>query len=106
MAESATEKFVIIDDFNHPLMDAYCGFMVSHELQVAAFEFIVDGAGLTYTYDINTNYNTSAEYHAGGAGRSGILALARFLGVELARQNMIDNMGHDYSRARLSAASR
>jgi hypothetical protein len=107
-AVSAVEKFVIIDDFDLPLVDAYRGFMASHELQVAAFEFIVDGRGHAFTYDINTNtnYNASAEYHAGRAGRSGMLELARFLGVELARQNMIDNMGHDYCRARLSAASR
>ena len=101
VGESAAEKFVIIDAFDHPLVDAYRGFMVSRELKVAAFEFIVDGDGHAYTYDINTNtnYNAGAEARA---GRSGMLALARFLGVELARQNMLG--GH--SRARRSAASR
>jgi hypothetical protein len=105
---SAVEKFVIVDAFNHELVDAYRGFMVSHELQVAAFEFIVDGDGHTYTYDINTNtnYNARAEHCAGQAGRSGMQTLARFLGVELARQNMLDNKGYDRSRARLTAASR
>ncbi len=104
----AAEKFVIVDAFDHPLVDAYRGFMVSHELQVAAFEFIVDGDGHTYTYDINTNtnYNVRAECQAGQAGRSGMQTLARFLGVELARQNMLDNRGYDRTRARLSAASR
>ena len=104
-AVSATDKFVIIDDFDLPLVDAFRGFMASHELQVAAFEYIVDGDGHAFTYDINTNtnYNASAEARA---GRSGMLDLARFLGVQLARQNMIDNMGHDHRRARLSAASR
>ena len=108
VAEGAAQKFVILDAFDHPLVDAYRGFMVEHELQVAAFEFIVDADGHAYTYDINTNtnYNTSAEFHAGRAGCSGMLALARFLGVELARQNMIDSKGYDYSRARLTAASR
>ena len=88
--------------------DAYGGFMTRHELQVAAFEFIVDGNGHAYTYDINTNtnYNASAEYQAGRTSRSGMLRLAHFLGVELARQNMLVNRGHDQSRARLSAASR
>ena len=105
VAESATEKFVIVDAFDDPLVDAYRDFMVSYELQVAAFEFIVDGDGHAYTYDINTNtnYNASAEIRA---GRSGMLSLARFLGVELARQNMIDSMGHGHPRVRLSAASR
>jgi hypothetical protein len=108
VGESAAEKFVIIDEFDHPLVDAYGGFMASHELQVAAFEFIVDSDGHAYTYDINTNtnYNASAEFHAGLTGRSGMRRLAHFLGVELARQNMLDNMGHDHFRARLSAVSR
>lgn len=105
VGEDAAEKFAIVDNFDHPLLDAYRGFMVSHELQVAAFEFIVDGGGRAYTYDINTNtnYNPGAEARA---GRSGMLALARLLGVELARQNMIDGAVHDHSRARLSVASR
>lgn len=100
-AESSNEKFVIIDDFEHPLVDAYRGFMVSEAVQVAAFEFIVDDDGRAYTYDINTNtnYNPGAEARA---GRSGMKSLARFLGVELARRNMVDSQ----SRARLSAASR
>jgi hypothetical protein len=108
VAGSAAEKFVIVDAFDHPLVEAYRGFMVSHELQVAAFEFIVDGDGHTYTYDINTNtnYNARAERHTGQAGRSGMQTLARFLGVELARQNMLDNTGYDRSRARLITASR
>ena len=101
VGESATEKFVIIDDFAHPLVDAYRGFMVSEALEVAAFEFIVDSGGVAHTYDINTNtnYNSGAEVRA---GRSGMRSLARFLGVELARRNMLDH----HSRARLSAASR
>ena len=105
VGEDAAEKFVIVDNFDHPLLDAYRGFMVSHELQVAAFEFIVDGDGRAYTYDINTNtnYNPGAEARA---GRFGMPALARLLGVELARQNMINEAGHDHPRARLRVASR
>lgn len=99
------EKFAIIDEFRHPLVDAYRSFMVGHELQVAAFEFIVDERGEAYTYDINTNtnYNPRAEARA---GRSGMRTLARFLGVELARRNMLVHGGGDRSRARLSVASR
>ena len=40
------------------------------------------------------------------AGRSGMHTLARFLGVELARRNMLDHEGRARSRARLSVASR
>lgn len=102
VGEAGGDKFVIIEDFEHALVDAYRGFMVSHELQVAAFEFIVDADGHAYTYDINTNtnYNPSAEARA---GRSGMRALARFLGVELARQNMIRSASYDRARARRSA---
>jgi hypothetical protein len=81
-----TEKFAIIDDFRHPLVEAYRSFMVH----------------------TNTNYNPGAEARA---GHSGMRALARFLGVELARRNMLDHgsVGYgnlDRSRARLSVASR
>ncbi len=62
--------------------------------RASAFEFIVDCDGHAFTYDININTN----YNAGRTGRSGMRRLAHFLGVELARQNMIDNMGHDHSR--------
>jgi hypothetical protein len=94
-------KFTIIDDFHHPLVDAYGGFMKSEGLDVAAFEFIVDESGRAYTYDINTNtnYNPGAETRA---GISGMNTLARHLGVELARYAM--GLSHDGFA--LSAASR
>jgi len=100
-SERSSEKFTIVDGLEHPLLDAYRGFMESHDLDVAAFEFIADRDGRAYTYDINTNtnYNPAAEARA---GRSGMQALARYLGVELARTALIG----DYSRAPLKAASR
>lgn len=101
VGEGAAERFAILDDFDHPLVKGYVDLMASHGLEVAAFEFIVDRDGRTYTYDINTNTNYNADAEA-RAGRSGMHALARFLGVELARRNMLN----DYSPARLSAASR
>lgn len=98
-------RFVVVEDFRHPLVEAYRGLMVSQGLHVAAFEFVVDADGEAYTYDINTNtnYNPGAEARA---GRSGMGALARFLGVELARRNMLDHGGREASRARRTAASR
>ena len=49
---------------------------------MAGIEFITDGAGTVYTYDVNTNtnYNPDAEARA---GRSGMDTLARYLGAEL-----------------------
>jgi len=78
----AGEKFSVIDDFDHRLIDAYRSFMHVHAIDVAAFEFIVDAQGRDYTYDINTNtnYNAAAEARA---GVSGMNTLARYLGWEL-----------------------
>ena len=58
--------------------------MQRHDIEIAAIEFVVDVEGHTYTYDlnINTNYNQEAEQRA---GISGMDAIARFLGRELAR---------------------
>ena len=104
VSSDAPAKFAIVDGFDHPLVDAYRRFMVRHDLQVAAFEFITDAGGDAYTYDINTNtnYNPDAEARAGASGMS---TLARFLGVELARRNMVDHGRRGRSPERLSAAS-
>lgn len=79
---AAGEKFTIIEDFDHPLIDAYRGFMRAHDVDVAAFEHVVDAEGRAYTYDVNTNtnYNAAAEARV---GVSGMNALARYLGWEL-----------------------
>lgn len=78
------EKFAIIDGFDHPLVPRYRRFMRDNAIAVAAFEFIEDGAGNAYTYDVNTNtnYNSAAEARA---GVSGMRRLAAYLGEELAR---------------------
>jgi hypothetical protein len=75
-------RFEIRPDFEHPILDEYRRFMKRHDVEIAAIEFIVDRTGRTYTYDlnINTNYNVEAE---AAAGRSGMDAIAAFLGREL-----------------------
>ena len=100
-SSGSSEKFAIVDGFDHPLLNAYRGFMRSQQLDVAAFEFIVDRQGRAYTYDINTNtnYNAAAEARA---GRSGMKALARYLAEELARTDVLQA----YPGVRLKAASR
>ena len=77
-------KFEIIEGFTHPLVRRFERFMSTEQVDVAAFEFIVDGEGRSYTYDINTNtnYNDDAEARA---GLSGMVALADFLAAELKR---------------------
>ena len=81
---AAGAKFEIVEGFNHPLVQRFERFMSAERVDVAAFEFIVDGEGRSYTYDINTNtnYNDDAEARA---GISGMDALADYLADELKR---------------------
>jgi hypothetical protein len=78
-----TPRFRIREGFAHPILDVYKRFLRHHRIEVAAVEFITDGEGRPYTYDlnINTNYNAEAEQIA---GKSNMRAMARFLGRELA----------------------
>jgi len=77
-------KFTIVDAIDPDLRADYERFLAANGIEVAGIEFIVDRGGAIFTYDINTNtnYNPDAESRA---GRSGMGALARFLGDELAR---------------------
>ena len=78
-------KFEIIAGFRHPLVAKLEGFLGRHGIEIAGVEFIVDGEGEAYTFDINTNtnYNGAAEARA---GRSGMEAIAAFLGRELSSE--------------------
>jgi hypothetical protein len=82
---AAGARFEIVEGFSHPLVQRFERFMTAERVDVAAFEFIVDDKGRSYTYDINTNtnYNDSAEARA---GVSGMAALADYLAAELKRQ--------------------
>jgi hypothetical protein len=82
--EEPRTKFTIIDDIDPGLRQRYEAFLAANDIEVAGIEFIRDATGGVYTYDVNTNtnYNPEAESRA---GRSAMTALARFLGVELAR---------------------
>jgi len=77
-------EFTIVDAIDPDLQDRYERFLAANGIEVAGIEFVVDEDGNIFTYDINTNtnYNPGAEARA---GRSGMGALARFLGDELAR---------------------
>jgi hypothetical protein len=77
-------KFTIIDDIDAALRKRYEAFLSANDIEVAGIEFIRDGEGALYTYDVNTNtnYNPDAEARA---GRSAMTALARFLGEVLAK---------------------
>jgi hypothetical protein len=78
-ATPAGPRFEIVDTIDPRLRRAFEGFLAANDIEVAGIEFMVDGAGQAWTYDVNTNtnYNPDAERRA---GRSAPLALARYLG--------------------------
>jgi len=76
--------FEVLEDFSSPLIAKMEALLAANDIQVAAFEFIVDADGNAYTYDLNTNTNYNAEAEA-RAGVSGMGALAEVLGDELAK---------------------
>lgn len=80
--------FEIIDGFHHPLVREYEKFLHAEQVDVAAFEYIVDENGRAYTYDINTNTNYNADAEA-RAGKSGMRALAEYLLEELTRYRRV-----------------
>ena len=87
--DTPQDKFSIITDFAESdegqcLIAAYEHFLADNQVEVAGIEFIRDGAGEIFTYDINTNtnYNAEAEKKA-GVTLTGMRAIAQFLVSEL-----------------------
>jgi hypothetical protein len=79
-------KFTVLPDFDHPVLERYGRFLADNGVEVAGIEFISDADGQVFTYDVNTNtnYNAQAEAEA-GVELTGMRAVARFLGEELAK---------------------
>ena len=77
-------KFEIIDGFNDPIIEAYRRVLVANDIHIAGIEFIENGNGEKFTYDINTNtnYNPTAEARS---SLSGMEAIGQYLCRELAR---------------------
>ena len=89
-AVAPSDKFQIVRDFDHPLLPKWQAFLAANDVRIAGIEFIVDEAGRAFTYDVNTNtnYNPDAEAKDGRANtaRSGMGAVATYLGSLLARE--------------------
>jgi hypothetical protein len=81
---TAAPRFSIVDNFSHPIVERYRRFIADNGIGIAGIEFITDREGELWTYDVNTNtnYNPDAEK---AAGKSGMRAIARYLGDELRR---------------------
>ena len=81
-------KFTVMDSVDLNLVGRLEGFLERAGVDVAGIEFITgaDGQPLVYDVNTNTNYNPDAEARAGIAGtrRSGMGALAFYLGDRLA----------------------
>ena len=88
-AVAPSDKFTILRDFDHPLVESWQAFLAANDIGIAGIEFIVDENGRAYTYDVNTNtnYNPDAEAKDGRAGTdvSGMGAIATYLGGLLRR---------------------
>jgi hypothetical protein len=86
-AVAPSDKFQIVRDFRHPLIERWQAFLAANGIGVAGIEFIVDETGRAYTYDVNTNtnYNPDAEARDGRAGTdaAGMGAIASHLGALL-----------------------
>jgi len=89
-AVAPADKFQIVRDFEHPLLPKWQAFLAANDIGIAGIEFIVDEKGRAFTYDVNTNtnYNPDAEAKDGrtGTARSGMGAVASYLGSLLARE--------------------
>lgn len=81
-------RFTVVDGIDEGLRRKIEVFLQRSSIDVAGIEFIADAKGEALVYDVNTNtnYNPDAEARAGLAGtsRSGMGALAVYLGDLLA----------------------
>jgi len=87
-AVAPAQKFSIIEGFTHPLIHRMEAFLLANGIGVGAIEFITDGEGQTFAYDVNTNtnYNADAERRAGRVGaQTGMGAIAAHLTALLRR---------------------
>jgi hypothetical protein len=79
----------VVNNVDPDLIGRLEGFLEHAGVDVAGIEFIIgaDGQPLVYDVNTNTNYNPDAEARAGIAGtpRSGMGALAVYLGDRLAK---------------------
>lgn len=80
---SPRARFEILKNFHHAVLERFGRFLVANGIHVAAIEFITDRQGEIFVYDVNTNTNYNPQAEA-LAGVSGMAALARYLGSELA----------------------
>ena len=89
--DTGEPQFSIVDTIDAELLGRYRSFLAANDIEIGALEFIIDAEGRTYTYDVNTNtnYNPGAEAEA---NRYGMQRVARFLGNELEKLHVQDDL--------------
>src|SRR3546814_7677805 len=50
-------RFQIVQGFDNPIIERYRRFIAANGIGISGIEFITDGNGELYTYDVNTNTN-------------------------------------------------
>ena len=70
-------KFRLLDGFDDPIIPHLSAFARSAGLDVCGIEFVRDGLGRPYVYDINgtTNYNSAIEHNAARSAGAALVAL-------------------------------
>jgi hypothetical protein len=80
-----SSRFTVVRDFDDPIIQTSALFLTQNGIEIAGIEFIRDAEARIFTYDVNTNTNAQAET-APQVRVTGMQAIARFLGEELAKQ--------------------
>ena len=86
---TSTEKFRIVPDFTHPVIEQLEGLLEAIGAEVCGMEVIIDKHGDAYCIDMNctnSNYNLKSEAAGGFAGRGGPDSVAALLKAELERE--------------------
>ncbi len=82
--KSPSDKFVILEDYKNAALEKYATFLKANNIGVGALEYVEDGHGNKWVYDVNTNtnYNSRAENKSKDQ-KQGMIEIAKFLGSEL-----------------------
>ena len=85
-ANSTGNKFMIIKDFNNPIIKKYQKVLKNNHIEIAGIEFLENEKDEIFTYDINTNtnYNSIAEKLT---NLNGMKSIAIYLSNELKKLN-------------------
>ena len=79
-------KFMILKNFSHPILDKYQRVLKNNDIEIAGIEFLENNDRELCTFDINTNTNYNSVAESLGTLR-GMRVIANFLNRELKKVN-------------------